>query len=409
MSEFLRWRRDGRVPRRRLPVVDNKVEIPSDRPVRVGVVGCGAIAEVHLGILSRIPNAQIIALADPAVDARERLAQKYRVPATFDTLSDMLQREKPEVVHILAPAQLHAKLAIEAMESGCHVLVEKPMALNAQEAKKMVAVARKKKVKLSVGHNHLFDRVMLQAREILARGELGRITYVESWYGVSLSSDAGNRALSYEARDAWFYRMPGSLYQDFISHPISLLMDVMPEVRLTGCAAGYFRVVPYMQSDELRVLLKGDEVLGSLCVSLAASPRYQFMRIYGTKGSMTVDVLNKYVFVDRSPGFLPKTISRNLSNIRRGKTLLGAGLKNLFHFMMGKLSLFEGTERMIRLFYRSVLLDEPVPVSPEEGLQSMRLMDEIWRRLGTKENGRLRQVGRKESQSKTKRVTKSTV
>ena len=110
---------------------------------------------------------------------------------------------------------------------------------------------------------------------------------------------------------------------------------------------------------------------------------------------MTVDVLNKYVFVDASPGFIPKTIARNLSSVKYGIKLMSTGLGNLFRFVFGKLSLFDGTERLVRLFYRSILLDEPVPVSPEEGLHSMRLMDEIWQQLQSSNdtNGATRHPG----------------
>lgn len=374
--------RKAHEPRRQVPMVKGKIDIPSKGSLHVGIVGCGEIAAVHLAALQKIPNVRVVAVADPSPEAREALAEKFGLEKTYASLTDMLAAERVDAVHVLAPAQYHAALSIEAMRHGCHVLVEKPMALTLREAEEMVAVALEKNVKLCVGHNHLFDAATIRAREILAGGALGRIAYVESWYGVALSSDGGNRALRFEARDQWFYRMPGGLYQDFISHPISLLTDVMGEAHPAKSVAKYVRVVPYMASDELRVLLENDETIGSLCISLAVSPRYQFLKIYGTRATLTVDILNKYVFLDSAGGPLPKTLKRNLSNLRYGWRLLTVGVRNLLGFLLGRFDLFEGTERMIRLFYRSVLLGEPVPVSPEEGLQSMRIMEEIWSQLG---------------------------
>lgn len=387
IEELLQWHRQMRTPKRNLPIVKGKVVLPTREKVNVGIVGCGAISDVHLSILQRLANANVVALCDPSAAAREQTAQKYRVQKTYASLNEMLQQEPVDVVHVLSPAQFHAPLAVAAMQKNCHVLVEKPMALTAREAEKMVKTAQQKKVKLVVGHNHLFDAVVVKTREIIASGVLGRIAYVESWYGAGLSSDGGNRALAYDARNSWFYKMPGALYQDYISHPISLLTDIMGEVHTAKAVAKYFRVVPFMQTDELRVLVESDEIIGSLCVSLAVSPRYQFLRLYGTRGTLNVDLLNKYVYLDTVPGMLPKTIGRNLSNLKQGKTLLGAGIKNLTRFVFGGLNLFEGTERLIRLFYRSILLDEPVPVTAEEGLLSMQLMDEIWGQL-KQQNGR---------------------
>ena len=391
IDDLLIWHRDQEIPQRNFPIVKGKVAIPSNDFVNVGIAGCGAISNVHLSILKKIPNARLIAVSDPSQEAREALAEKYHIHKTYDTLTTMLKNEKIDVVHVLAPVQFHAELAIEAMNQGCHVLVEKPMAVNAAAAKKMIAAAKRKKVKLSVGHNHLFDSVMIKARKIIASGKLGKIASMESWYGASLSSDGGNRALSYGARNAWFYRAPGKLYQDYISHPISLFTDVLGDVSIVKAVTKYNRIVPFMESDELRVLLENNTATGMLSVSLAVSPRYQFVKIYGTQGTLHADLLSNCLFVETVSGVLPKTISRNLANFSKGFAFIGAGIRNLTRFMLGKLGLFDGTERMIRLFYRSILLDEPLPVTPEEGLLSMQLMDEIWKQIksanGVSRNG----------------------
>lgn len=396
IEEVLNWHRQKRTPKRQMPIVKGKVEIPVGRKVRVAVAGCGAISDVHLSVLAGISNAEVVAVCDPSTEARNRVAKKYKIDRAYENLTELLCNEKVDVVHVVSPAQTHAALSIMAMRKGCHVLVEKPMATTAVEAEEMVRVAREAGVRLSLDHNHLYDGVMIQARELLAQGAVGQVTYVESWYGVGLSADGGNRVLSYDARNSWPYRMPGALYQDYISHPISLLTDVLGEVSHPKVTAKYYRVVPHMQTDELRVLVEGQSAIGLLSVSLASSPRYQFIKIYGTQGTLTVDLLNKYVFVDKSMGPVPKSIARSLSTLRQGRRLSSAGRKGLANALRGKLTLFEGTERLIRLFYRSVLLDEPVPVTPEEGLQSMKLMDEIWVQLNHG-NGHVGRTETKES------------
>lgn len=354
--------------------------------VKVAVAGCGMFAETHFRILRRIEDVEVVALCDLDADVRQEMADRFRVPRTYPDLETLLDNERVDAVHILTPAQTHAELAILAMRRGCHVLVEKPMAANTAEACEMLRVAEEMGVKLTVDHNYLFDAVMVQARELLAKGAIGRVAAVESWFATSYSSNSSSRYLSYAARDQWYYRLPGSLYQNMISHPISLLADVMGEVKNLKVAAGYARVVPHMPTDELRVLADnigpdGAGVVGVLSLSFAASPRYHFVNIYGTRGSLKIDLLNKYLFVDRPAAMLPKVLTRSLATLQHGLLLLGATLRNTANTLLRRYSLFEGNERLIRLFYRSILLDEPLPVSPQEGIQSMEIMDEIWRQL----------------------------
>jgi predicted dehydrogenase len=373
---------EKRKSKRIVPIRKGKVIVPVDRPLNVGIVGCGMFAETHLSILKRFKNAQIIALCDMNSEARDALAKRFKISKTYFDMNEMLSKENIDVVHILTPAQSHAELSIAAMKHKCHVLVEKPMALNEEEAEEMIKVADEHGVKLCVDHNHLFDEVMIKARILLANGSLGRITYVESWYGTDYSSNTGNRYLQYDARSHWVYRMPGALYQNMISHPISLLRDVMDEVGDIKASAKYMHVVPHMKTDELRVLVENSKMLGSLCLSFASSPRYHFLNIYGTKGHLKIDFLNKYIFVEKVIPLLPKVISRNLMSLKWAAVLLIATMRNAFNMIRGKYSLFEGNERLIHLFYRSILLDEPVPVSGDEGLRSIRIMDEIWDQIG---------------------------
>ncbi len=375
-------------PSRDVPHHKGKVLFPSDEKLNVGMVGCGMFAETHLNILRRFKNANVVAICDPNQEVREKLANKFKVSKTYESIQEMLSSEKIDVVHIVTPAQTHLELALAAMKNKCHVLVEKPVALNANEAKEMFAAAKKYKVKLTVDHNHVFDEVMIKARETIATGALGKIAYVESWYATSYSSNSKNRYLRYDAKDMWVYKLPGSLYQNMISHPISLLTDVMGEVKEAKASTQYMHIVPHMQNDELRVLVKGKNMLGSIHMSMAITPRYHSVNIYGTKGTLKIDFLNKFIFHDKVIPMLPKVITRNIMIVKQAGTLLFSTMRNAFNILRRKHSLFEGNERLIHLFYRSIVLDEPVPISEEEALQSMEIMDEIWKQIDVKKTNK---------------------
>ncbi len=386
IDEMLNKFVDTKKPSRNVPHHKGKILLPTNEKLNVGMVGCGMFAETHLNILQKFKNATVIAICDPNQEAREKVAKKFKVSKTYESIQEMLSSEQIDVVHIVTPAQTHLELALAAMKKNCHVLVEKPVALNTKEAKEMFAAATKYKVKLTVDHNHVFDEVMIKARETIASGTLGRIANVESWYASSYSSNTKSRFLRYDAKDMWVYKLPGLLYQDMISHPISLLTDVMGKVKEVKASTQYMHIVPHMQNDELRVLVEGEKMLGSIHMSLAITPRYHSVNIYGTKGTLKIDFLNKFVFHDKVFPILPKVISRNMMIVKHAGILIFSTMRNAFNILRRKHSLFEGNERLIHLFYRSILLDEPVPISEEEALQSMEIMDAIWQQID-KKNG----------------------
>ncbi len=381
VRDTMLWHKQQSRSKRKIANDDFRVPITVGGTLRVGIAGCGVISGPHLDALKRLQNAEVVALCDPLEDARKAMAKKYGIVNTYETYQEMLEQEQLDVVHVCTPAQSHAEISIAAAKKGCHVFVEKPFALNGADARKMLNAAKRQKVKLCAGHNHVFDKVMIDARNVLASGALGRVTYVESWYGTSYSSDSKSRYLTYEGGKNWAYDMPGSLYQNFISHPISLLLDVMGDATVQAVQAKFHRIVPHMASDELRVTFENEKMGGLLNMSMAVSPRYLFVNIYGTDGTLRVDFLNKTVFLDKPSTKLPRVISRSLSSISQAKVLLGAALRNIFIGVLGKYNMYQGNETLIRLFYKSILDDSPLPISAEEGVRSVELMDDIWAQM----------------------------
>lgn len=381
VRDMLLWNKEKTQPKRNPPGNKINVTINSDKQVRVGVIGCGVISGPHLDALSRIKNATVVAVSDPFDAARETMAKKYGVAKSYSDYKEMFENEKLDVVHVCTPSQSHAEISIAAMNRGCHVFVEKPFALTAADAKRMLATAKKHNVLLCVDHNHLYDEVMVKARAIIASGAIGRVSYVESWYGTSYSSDASSRYLTWEGRNNWAYDMPGALYQNFISHPIALLLDVMGGARVHGVQGKFNRIVPHMKTDELRVTFENESMLGMLSMSMAVSPRYLFVNVFGTAGTLKIDFLNKYVFLDKPAAKIPRVVSRSLSAMKQARIIFGSGMKNTVLGLLGKYNMYQGNETLIRLFYKSIIDGDPPPIAPEEGVRSMEVMDEIWGRL----------------------------
>ncbi len=149
--------------------------------VRIGVIGCGAITQIiHLPVLSKMEDVEIVAIADNDKTKLEALAAKYKIVQSFTDHTKLLALEDMDAVHICTPNHLHASMTVEALSAGKHVLVEKPIARTYDEAKMMADEARKRKKKLMVGMNHRFRPDAMVLKNFVKGKELGKIFYTKS-------------------------------------------------------------------------------------------------------------------------------------------------------------------------------------------------------------------------------------
>ncbi|MCD6116184.1 NAD-dependent epimerase/dehydratase family protein [bacterium] len=381
VKEVMEWHKDQQKPVCHHLVPEKRIVINSKKKLNVGIVGCGSFSKTHLSILKKIPNANVTALCDTNVDAAKRLSEKFGVENIYSDYLEMLDKENLDVVHVVSSAQTHAPVSIAAMKKGCHVLVEKPMAVNAEEAGEMIRTSKENNVKLCVEHSLLYDPAMIEAREILNSGAIGNIVQVESWFGTSYSSNTGSPYLRWQARNHWVYDLPGSLFQNFISHPLSVLLDIVDDVSDINVSSAYHKVVPFMKSDELRISMKSGKVLASIVLSFNATPRLCFLRLYGTKGSLTVDFMYNTTLLNKDVPMAPKVLSRNMVLKRNGRKMYFKGLSNEIKVFTGKHTLFKGNEILINLFYKSILDGTEMPVSLDNGRLSMEIMDSVWKQV----------------------------
>ncbi len=153
--------------------------------LRFGIIGSAAgIAEIHLKALTQLPGAHIAGMADIAVERGAARAADVGCPF-FDNHRAMLDAVRPDVAVICAPHPFHATLAIDCLEAGAHVLVEKPLAVSVSEADAMIAAAERAGRILAVCFQQRFRPVIEQARALIEEGAIGdivRVLCVEPWF-----------------------------------------------------------------------------------------------------------------------------------------------------------------------------------------------------------------------------------
>src|SRR5690606_37805479 len=122
--------------------------------LRVGLVGLGLVAQVvHLPVLRAMPKYfEVVSGCDLSLSHAEAVAARYAIPRVHSSLSAMLAAEQLDVVAVLTSDEYHAEAAITALEAGCHVLLEKPICLNLDDAAAMIAARDRVQRKVMVGY-----------------------------------------------------------------------------------------------------------------------------------------------------------------------------------------------------------------------------------------------------------------
>lgn len=208
--------------------------------IRVGMIGCGNIAQhAHIPALRRTAGMELAALADPFDDLAAKVAAHTGI-APADTYSDyrsILERQDIDAVVVCALTPYHAQVSIEAMQAGKHVLVEKPMAVTADEARAMVKAQAATKKVLMVAFNHTYDLAGEYVKGMLEREEFGHLIHAEVFfYDDTDAWDAGALRASLTSdkpKEKWWPDDPklGLLHyiHNYDSHVINLMRYLLGE------------------------------------------------------------------------------------------------------------------------------------------------------------------------------------
>ncbi|HVF41727.1 MAG TPA: Gfo/Idh/MocA family oxidoreductase [Pyrinomonadaceae bacterium] len=152
------------------------------KTVRVGFVGCGRVTETrHLAALRGVRGVEAVALADVDAERLSRVGERYGVARRYEDWRGLVRDESVDAVAVCVPPALHAPVALAALEARKHVFVEKPLALTLEECDLLdAAAARAEGLKVAVGFNMRFHRLVREARGHVERGSLGRVKLVRT-------------------------------------------------------------------------------------------------------------------------------------------------------------------------------------------------------------------------------------
>lgn len=150
-------------------------EVKAMDKLNAGVIGCGLISKNHLMALKNVAAADCVAVCDVERPKAQKAADEYSIPKVYTDYHEMLKCPDIQAVHICTPHHLHAQMAIDALGAGKHVLCEKPMAINADDARKMIEARDKSGRQLAICFQNRYNQASIYMKNLLTSGELGRV------------------------------------------------------------------------------------------------------------------------------------------------------------------------------------------------------------------------------------------
>src|SRR4051812_27232480 len=139
------------------------------------VIGCGTISIVHLGAITSLDGIDLVGVCDTDADRAAAVGREHGVP-WFTDHAELLETARPEVVHICTPHDEHVPVAIDSIDAGVAVLLEKPVAQTVAEAERLIAATRRRPdVQVGVCFQNRYNTTVQAARALLGTGDLGRV------------------------------------------------------------------------------------------------------------------------------------------------------------------------------------------------------------------------------------------
>jgi predicted dehydrogenase len=341
------------------------------RKVRVGFVGCGEVAHKYAYTLKKIREAYIKAVADINVEKAKNFAMKFKVKRYYSSLSDMLASEELDAVLILTNPQTHCKLAVEAMNAGKHVLIEKPLCVTAKEAEKIVEASKRNNVILFPVEQFLFTPAIQKSIELISSGKMGEVTSIYAYASISPLV----RGLKRNELPKWFYTLPGGIYGEEISHPLYTTLKILNEpiekVYASCVGRSGENVLP---CSELRILLEGENKSARIVMTTRSESRHTLL-------NLVINCEKCTIIVDPP---LSLSLIRNYSSSRFTQALsftknfVGNVFRNIHGFVSSKI--YEGCswEAVSRAFITSIVENCKPPITGEEAVELVRITELIW-------------------------------
>ncbi len=252
----------------------------NEPPIKVGVIGAGNMGRNHLRVLASMPAFSLTSLYDPDAMVARQQAAIYGITAceSLEQLYDSV-----DAVHVVSPSFLHAQHACMAADAGCHLLVEKPIALTLEDADAIIAAARQNSRVLCVGHVERYNPAIVTLKDIVAQEEVLSVDF--------------QRLSPYDGRIG-----DANVVYDLMIHDLDVLNWLMPQEPARVNSHGV--IVFSNQLDYAQAIISYESgTVASLTASRITESKVRKANINTRNAYINVDYLNRSIEISRKTRF----------------------------------------------------------------------------------------------------------
>ncbi|SPF79475.1 NAD-dependent epimerase/dehydratase family protein [Pseudoprimorskyibacter insulae] len=266
----------------------------TSKPIRIGLIGAGYIASWHAAAIRGTKGVQLTAICDVSMGAAKALADGFGV-AAYGSVEDLIAAGVCDAVHILTPPHLHKPLAIQCLEGGLHVLVEKPVAESAEDTRAIAAAAEASGKRFHAGHNFLGMPSYVRLKDKAEAGEFGRISGADiNWCFPLAPLRSGPFGL-------WLLREPKNLLLELGPHLMAFAVDLFGEVTVQSVEIGKPIDLPGKdtRNQSWRIFAQAGDVDLTFTISLVETVDDRSVTLRGSSARARFDYAADTLVVDR--------------------------------------------------------------------------------------------------------------
>lgn len=340
--------------------------------MRVALIGAGQIARQHLSCLKTLPRVQVAGVCDLSPAVAESMAERYGVPAWFSDHAAMLRDVKPDIVHVTTPPTSHFRLAMDALQAGAHVLVEKPATTTLAELEQLASYADERRLVLTEDYNYVFNHATREIAHWVDAGVLGTVVHVELMMALNLFGPGG--FADPNARHPALALSGGAL-ADFLPHLASLAHRFIGAHRRAHAIWTKRRpsILPY---DELHAVVEGARGTATLGFSSTAQPDAFWLRVFGERAQASTNLFETRLTIERLRDG-PKPLQPLLNGLEEARAVRRAAIGTLMRKFIPGPGTYDGMWTLIAGTYESLARATTLPVPIQHVLEVNRMVEAL--------------------------------
>ena len=314
--------------------------------LKAAVIGVGAMGQHHARIYDQMDETQLVGVTDASAETGERIARLHHTTAYKDERA-LLDEAQPDIVSVVVPTEFHHRVGLAALQAGCHVLIEKPIAATEEEAQELIERADALGRKLMVGHIVRFDPAVQELKKRLEADELGRVFEVRC-----------RRLGPFPAR----IRDVGVVI-DLATHDLDVIRYLTGQEVVRVYAETERRIHSAYEDLLIGTVRLADDAIGILDINWLTPTKVRELTVTGERGMFLVDHLTQDLY-------FYENAEANGERWSAISLLRGVSEGRMIRYPVNK---YEPLRAELESFARSVADGASVPVDGWDGLVALKL------------------------------------